>query len=70
MARSPSRAFLSGKVTGDDAHGSSGLRQFHVGNLHLEQGLITGFGTLVLRAQIHPKLNHLQRTAAAREIAE
>src|SRR6267154_5790544 len=55
-------------ITGDDSHRSGVVRQFDIWNLRLEQGLITRFRALVLRAQVHPKLHHLESAAFAREI--
>jgi hypothetical protein len=53
---------------GDDAHRPGVLRKRHLGNLSLEKGLVTRRSALVLRAEIHPELNHLQGAALAGEL--
>src|SRR5206468_10132721 len=62
------RTFAPVVIACDDSHYSGVVRQFDIWNLRLEQGLITRFRALVLRAQVHPKLHHLESAAFAREI--
>src|SRR6266481_7964155 len=59
--------FAFAKFPCDDAHSSGILRQCDDWNLFLEQVLIARLGILVLCAQVHPKLHHLEDAAFARE---
>src|SRR5688572_12312451 len=44
------------------------MRQHNGWNLRFEQGLVGRFRALVLRAEVHPQLDHLQRAAFACEV--
>jgi hypothetical protein len=63
------RTFMSAEFARDNAHGSRVLRERHVGNLCLEQGLVARFCAFVFGGEVDPELHHLQGSALLSELA-